>query len=117
VDIIGDTYNLDPAALEAAVAAVKAEGRLRPTAVIAVDLFGQPADYPALAQVCERHGMKLIADSAQGFGCTLAGQHPLHWADVTTTSFFPAKPLGCYGDGGAVLTDDEGLWQRMDSLR
>jgi len=117
VDILPDTYNLDPQKLEAAIVAVKAEGRLTPKAVIAVDLFGQPADYPAILAICRRHGLKLIADSAQGFGCTLNGQHPGHWADVTTTSFFPAKPLGCYGDGGAVLTDDADLAERMDSLR
>ena len=117
VDILPDTYNLDPAALERAVQAILAEGRLKPAAVIAVDLFGQPADYPALAEVCARHGLKLVADSAQGFGCTLGGEHPLRWADVTTTSFFPAKPLGCYGDGGAVLTDDAGLAELIDSIR
>ncbi len=117
VDILADTYNLDPHALERAVQATLAEGRLTPRAVIAVDLFGQPADYPAIAQVCARHGLRLVADSAQGFGCTLQGRHPLHWADVTTTSFFPAKPLGCYGDGGAVLTNDAWLAQRIDSLR
>ena len=117
VDILPDTYCMDPKSLEAAVVAIAARGALRPAAVIAVDLFGQPADYPALAEICRRHDLKLIADSAQGFGCTLRGEHPLHWADVTTTSFFPAKPLGCYGDGGAVLVNDEGLWDRMDSLR
>ena len=117
VDILPDTYNLDPVKLEAAILAVKTEGRLTPRAIIAVDLFGQPADYPALAAVARRHDLKLIADSAQGFGCTLSGQHPIHWADVATTSFFPAKPLGAYGDGGAVLLKDEALWQRMDSLR
>jgi dTDP-4-amino-4,6-dideoxygalactose transaminase len=117
VDILPDTYNLDPARLEAAIAAVRQEGRLKPAAVIAVDLFGQPADYPRLAEICRREGLKLIADSAQGFGCTLDGHHPIHWADVATTSFFPAKPLGCYGDGGAVLTNDAALWERMDSLR
>lgn len=117
VDILPDTYNLDPAHLEASIEAVKAEGRLRPAAVIAVDLFGQPADYPRLREICDRHGLKLIADSAQGFGCTLDGRHPVHWADATTTSFFPAKPLGCYGDGGAVLVDDQALWDRMDSFR
>lgn len=117
VDVLPDTYNLDPAKLEAAVQAVKAEGRLTPRAVMAVDLFGQPADYPAIAAVCARHGLKLIADSAQGFGCTLGGQHPIHWADVTTTSFFPAKPLGCYGDGGAVLSRDAHLHDLLVSLR
>lgn len=117
IDIDPDTYNIDPAHLEASIEAIKAEGRLRPAAVIAVDLFGQPADYPRLAEICRRHGLKLISDSAQGFGCTLNGHHPIHWADVTCTSFFPAKPLGCYGDGGAVLTNDPALWDRMDSLR
>ena len=117
VDILGDTFALDPDHLEASILATVAAGRLRPAAVIAVDLFGQPADYPRLAAICRRHGLKLIADSAQGLGCTLEGRHPIHWADVATTSFFPAKPLGCYGDGGAVLTDDEALWDRMDSLR
>jgi dTDP-4-amino-4,6-dideoxygalactose transaminase len=117
VDIEPATYNLDPVALEAAIEAVQAEGRLTPRAVIAVDLFGQPADYPAIAAICARHGLKLIADSAQGFGCTLAGQHPIHWADVTTTSFFPAKPLGCYGDGGAVLSKDARLHDLLVSLR
>ncbi len=117
VDILPDTYNLDPGALERAVQAIASEGRLKPAAVIAVDLFGQPADYPALAEVCARHGLKLVADSAQSFGCTLGGEHPLHWADVTTTSFFPAKPLGCYGDGGAVLTNDAALAELIDSIR
>jgi dTDP-4-amino-4,6-dideoxygalactose transaminase len=85
--------------------------------VIAVDLFGQPADYPKIAEICRRRGLKLIADSAQAFGCTLDGRPPIHWADAQTTSFYPAKPLGCYGDGGAVLTNDASLWERMDSLR
>jgi dTDP-4-amino-4,6-dideoxygalactose transaminase len=117
VDILPDTYNLDPAKLEAAIAAIQAEGRLTPRAIIAVDLFGQPADYPAIAEIARRHGLKLIADSAQGFGCTLDGRHPIAWADVVTTSFFPAKPLGCYGDGGAMLTNDAWLAERLDSLR
>jgi dTDP-4-amino-4,6-dideoxygalactose transaminase len=117
VDILPDTFNIDPAHLEAAIAAVRKEGRLVPKAVIAVDLFGQPADYPAIKAICDREGLKLIADSAQGFGCTLDGKHPIAWADAATTSFFPAKPLGCYGDGGAVLTNDDHDWQIMDSFR
>ncbi len=117
VDVQPKTYNLDPVKLEAAIAAIRAEGHLTPKVVIAVDLFGQPADYPAIKAICDREGLKLIADSAQGFGCTLNGHHPLHWADVATTSFFPAKPLGCYGDGGAVLTNDQTLWDLMDSYR
>lgn len=114
VDVLPDTYNIDPKSLEAAIAGVKKDGKLKPRAVIAVDLFGQPADYPALAAICKREGLKLIADSAQGFGATLNGKPPMHWADAQTTSFFPAKPLGCYGDGGATLTnnDDDNVLMR-----
>jgi dTDP-4-amino-4,6-dideoxygalactose transaminase len=117
VDIDPVTYNMDAASLEAAISAVKAKGELTPKVVIAVDLFGQPADYPKIAEVARRHGLKLIADSAQGFGCTLGGRHPIHWADVATTSFFPAKPLGAYGDGGAVLSKDARLHDILVSLR
>ena len=117
VDIRPDTFNMDPVKLDAAIVAVKAQGQLTPKAIIAVDLFGQPADYPAIAAIARKHGLKLIADSAQGFGCTLHGHHPIHWADVTTTSFFPAKPLGCYGDGGAILSKDEGFHDLLVSLR
>jgi dTDP-4-amino-4,6-dideoxygalactose transaminase len=117
VDIRPDTLCLDADKLDAAVEAVRREGRLTPRAIIAVDLFGQPTDYPAIAAVAKKHGLKLIADSAQGFGCTLDGRHPVHWADVATASFFPAKPLGCYGDGGAVLTRDGALHEVMVSLR
>jgi dTDP-4-amino-4,6-dideoxygalactose transaminase len=117
VDVRPDTFTLDPERLEAAIQAVKAEGVLTPRAIMAVCLFGQPADYPALAEIARRHGLKLIADSAQGFGCTLNGHHPIHWADVATTSFFPAKPLGAYGDGGAVLSKDARLHDLLVSLR
>jgi dTDP-4-amino-4,6-dideoxygalactose transaminase len=117
VDVDPVTYNMDAASLDAAIEAVKAKGDLTPRAIIAVDLFGQPADYPAIAAVAKKHGLKLIADSAQGFGCTLDGKHPIHWADVATTSFFPAKPLGCYGDGGAVLSKDARFHDLLVSLR
>jgi len=117
VDVLPDTYNMDPESLEAAILAVKAAGELTPRAIIAVDLFGQPADYPAISEIAKRHGLKLIADQAQGFGCTLNGRQPLDWADVATASFFPAKPLGCYGDGGAVLTNDPTLAGLVDSIR
>jgi UDP-2-acetamido-2-deoxy-ribo-hexuluronate aminotransferase len=117
VDIDPATYNLSPEHLEASILATLAEGKLTPKVIIAVDLFGQPANYPAISQIAKKYDLKLIADSAQGFGCTLNGEHPIKWADVATTSFFPAKPLGCYGDGGAVLTNDYGLWEVMDSLR
>lgn len=117
VDVSEDTFNLDPGRLEAAIKAIASGSHLKPKAVIAVDLFGQAADYPAISRICREHGLKLIADSAQGFGCTLDGRHPLSWADCTTTSFFPAKPLGCYGDGGAVLTNDTALADLIESLR
>jgi UDP-2-acetamido-2-deoxy-ribo-hexuluronate aminotransferase len=117
VDVLPDTYNLDPKHLEATIATTLAEGRLKPKAVIAVDLFGQPADYPAISKITQKYGLKLIADSAQGYGCTLDGKDPSYWADAVPTSFYPAKPLGCYGDGGAVVVNDERVFHVMDSLR
>ena len=117
VDVLPDTFCMDPAHLEKAIEAVKAEGRLTPKVVIPVCLFGQPADYPAIAAIARKHDLKVIADSAQGFGSTLHGKHPIEWADVVTTSFFPAKPLGAYGDGGAVFTNDADLAEVFDSLR
>ena len=82
-----------------------------------MDLFCQSANYEAIAPIARENGLKLIADSAQGFGTTLNGKHPLHWVDATTTSFFPAKPLGFYGDGRAVLTNDAEHGNAMDSIR
>lgn len=117
VDVDRDLYTVCPKSLQAAINMVEAAGELTPRAFISVDLFGQPADYPRLTPICREAGLKIIADSAQGLGCTLDRKHPLHWADVTTTSFFPAKPLGCYGDGGAVLTNDSELAAIIDSLR
>jgi UDP-2-acetamido-2-deoxy-ribo-hexuluronate aminotransferase len=117
VDIDAATYNMDPACLRAEIEAVKAAGKLTPKVVIAVDLFGQPANYPEIKAICDEFGLKLIADTAQGFGCTLNGKHPSDWADIATTSFFPAKPLGCYGDGGAVITNDAKLAELIESLR
>lgn len=117
IDIDRETYNMDVESLKQAIADVKANGELRPCAVIAVDLFGQSADYNAIAPVVRENGMKFISDSAQGFGTTLNGKHPLAWADAQTTSFFPAKPLGCYGDGGATLTNDDELEFKLRSLR
>jgi dTDP-4-amino-4,6-dideoxygalactose transaminase len=117
VDIDPDTYNMDPESLKRAIEWVKTQPQLKLRAVIAVDLFGQPADYPAISEICQAEGMMLIADSAQGFGCTLNGKHPVEWADIATVSFYPAKPLGCYGDGGAMLTRDEELMAMLKSLR
>lgn len=117
VDISPSTFNICPESLSAAIDMVKSKGELIPRAVIAVDLFGQCADYPALMPIIKAHGLKLIADNAQGFGSTLDGKHPTHWADATTTSFFPAKPLGCYGDGGALMTNDAAVNEAVLSLR
>lgn len=117
VDVLPDTFNLDPSHLAGAIAQVASEGRLSPKAVIAVDLFGQPAAYPAIRAICDANGLKLIADAAQAFGATLNGRQAGDWADAVATSFYPAKPLGCYGDGGAVQTNDSALADHMRSLR
>ncbi|UIJ70225.1 DegT/DnrJ/EryC1/StrS aminotransferase family protein [Aurantimonas sp. HBX-1] len=117
VDVDPDTFNMDAASLEAAIAEVEAGGKLRPRAIIAVDLFGQPADYPAIRKIADAHGLKLISDAAQGYGGTIDGELSSRWSHVVSTSFFPAKPLGCYGDGGAVQTDDAELFDVMASLR
>jgi dTDP-4-amino-4,6-dideoxygalactose transaminase len=117
VDIDAATYNMDPASLRAEIERTISEGKLTPKVVIAVDLFGQPANYPEIRAICDEFGIKLIADTAQGFGCTLNGRHPSDWADIATTSFFPAKPLGCYGDGGAIVTNDTALAELIESLR
>jgi dTDP-4-amino-4,6-dideoxygalactose transaminase len=116
VDIDRETYNMCPDSLRQAIEGVKAEGNLTPWGVITVDLFGQSADYERLTPIVREHDLKLIADSAQGFGTTQNGKQPLHFSDVATTSFFPAKPLGCYGDGGAVLTNDAALMDIMKSV-
>lgn len=107
VDVDQDTYNLDPIRLEEAVKKVIADGKYRAKAVVAVDLFGLPADYPAIKDVCERYGLLLLEDGAQGFGGSINGRMACSFGDISTTSFFPAKPLGCYGDGGAIFTDND----------
>jgi dTDP-4-amino-4,6-dideoxygalactose transaminase len=117
VDVDPATYNLDPAALEAAIVATRRAGRLRPRAVIAVDLFGLPADYRAIAAICAREGLFLIADGAQSFGASSDNRRVGALAPVTATSFFPAKPLGAYGDGGAIFTDDPARAEIYRSLR
>jgi len=117
VDVLDESFNIDPHSLEAAIASVAAEGRLRPAAVIPVDLFGQPADYDVIRPLAETHGLRVLADTAQGFGAVYRGCRTGSIGDVAATSFFPAKPLGCYGDGGAVFTDDDGVAAIMRSLR
>lgn len=115
-DVDPVTYNITPEALEAALAAAK-RANLAPVGVIAVDLFGQPADYDALQPLCDTHGLWLLADAAQSFGATDKGRAVGTFGMATATSFFPAKPLGCYGDGGAVFTDDAALADVIRSLR
>lgn len=117
VDIDPRTYNMDMADLERQLARVKEDGRLTPKAVMPVDLFGLPADYASLRAVCEREGLALISDAAQSFGGAQGNLKVGALAPVTSTSFFPAKPLGCFGDGGAVLTDDDDLAATLRSVR
>jgi dTDP-4-amino-4,6-dideoxygalactose transaminase len=116
VDVREDSFNMDPASLEAAIVAIKA-GPGRPRAVIPVDLFGQPADYRALQPIADKHGLFLLADAAQSFGASLDNCRVGTFGPATTTSFFPAKPFGCYGDGGAVFTEDDALAELVRSLR
>jgi dTDP-4-amino-4,6-dideoxygalactose transaminase len=116
VDVRRDTFNLDAESLRRGIASATEHG-LRPRGVVAVDLYGQPADYDRVHAVTEEHGLWVIADAAQSFGASLNGRRTGCLAAVTTTSFFPAKPLGCYGDGGAVFTDDADLADTLISLR
>lgn len=115
-DVDENTLTMDVQSLERSVAAAKALG-LRPRVVTPVDLFGHPADYPPIAALAEKEGMLVLADAAQSFGAAVHGCRVGTLAGATTTSFFPAKPLGCYGDGGAIFTDDEELAMRLRSIR
>ncbi len=117
VDVDERTFNLDPDQLEKAIAVVKQQGKLCPRAVVAVDLFGQPADYERIEAICKKHGLLLLEDGAQGFGGSIGERRACSFGDAATTSFFPAKPLGCYGDGGAVFTNDDQLDELLRSLR
>jgi dTDP-4-amino-4,6-dideoxygalactose transaminase len=116
VDVLEDSFNMDPASLARAIKEAKEAG-LEPAGVIPVDLFGQPADYNAIVPIAEEHGLWVMADAAQGFGAQLDGKKVGQWGLATSTSFFPAKPLGCYGDGGAIFTDDEELASVLRSIR
>ena len=107
VDVDQRTYNIDPVKLEEAIQRVIKEGKYKPTAVIAVDLFGLPADYIKIKPICDKYDLLLLEDGAQGFGGRINGKMACSFGDVSTTSFFPAKPLGCYGDGGAIFTDND----------
>ncbi|WLD76354.1 DegT/DnrJ/EryC1/StrS family aminotransferase [Mogibacterium neglectum] len=107
VDVDEDTFNMDAASLEKAITGVVADGKLRPRVVVPVDLFGLPANFPEIRKVADKYGLKILEDGAQGFGGEINGQKACSFGDISTTSFFPAKPLGCYGDGGAIFTNDD----------
>jgi len=117
VDSDDQTFNICPADLETKIKQTIAGGSLVPKAVIAVDLFGLPADYPAIEPICKHHKLKLIEDAAQGFGGAINGRRAGSFGDIATTSFFPAKPLGCYGDGGALFTDNDAYAELLRSYR
>ncbi|MCB2221309.1 MAG: DegT/DnrJ/EryC1/StrS aminotransferase family protein [Bacteroidetes bacterium] len=117
VDIDPETYNMDPIKLEEAILRVKSEGKLNPKLIIPVDLFGQPADYDEINAIAEKHGLLVLEDAAQGFGGVYKGKKAGSLAPVAATSFFPAKPLGAYGDGGMCFTDDDEMIGLLDSIR
>ena len=116
VDVLPDTFNMDPESLKIGIQKAK-EAELRSKAIIAVDLFGQPADYDAIEPVAQEHGLWVLGDAAQSCGATYKGRKVGTLGLATATSFFPAKPLGCYGDGGCIFTDDEDLAEVIRSLR
>ncbi len=113
----GEVVSFEGATLEMAIEKTLSEGNLVPKAVVAVDLFGQPADYDKIRAITDKYGVKLLEDGAQGFGGTLHGKKACSFGDISTTSFFPAKPLGCYGDGGAVFTDNDAVADYLRSVR
>lgn len=117
VDVDMDTFNISAESLEKAVKKTLDEGILKPQAVVAVDLFGLPADFAAVKAVADKYGLKVLEDGAQGFGGSIEGKVACSFGDISTTSFFPAKPLGCYGDGGAVFTDDDEIAALLESIR
>ncbi|MBQ0077866.1 MAG: DegT/DnrJ/EryC1/StrS family aminotransferase [Bacteroidales bacterium] len=117
VDVCEDTFNINPEDLEAAVREVEAAGKLMPRAVVAVDLFGLPADFPRIRAIADAHDLLILEDGAQGFGGSIEGKIACSFGDIATTSFFPAKPLGCYGDGGAVFTSNPEWAALIESYR
>ncbi len=116
IDVLKDTFNIDPESLEKGIQKAK-HLNLRPCGIIPVDLFGQAADYDSIHTLAEKHGLWVIADAAQSFGGTYKGRNVGALAESTTTSFYPSKPLGCYGDGGAIFTENDDLLTLLYSLR
>ncbi|HEY1615015.1 MAG TPA: DegT/DnrJ/EryC1/StrS family aminotransferase [Rhizomicrobium sp.] len=117
VDVREDTFNMSPESLKEAIALVRREGKLVPRAIMPVDLFGQSADYPALEEIARAEKLRMLCDTAQAFGATLDGRSTASFGDAAATSFFPAKPLGCFGDGGATFTHDDALADLLRSIR
>ena len=114
---IDSTFNMSVESLEKEIERVLTEGKLKPKGIIPVDLFGRSANYDAILPIAEKYGLFVLEDAAQGFGGSLHGKRNGAFGDVSATSFFPAKPLGCYGDGGAIFTDDDELYKTMKSIR
>lgn len=117
IDVDEKTFNIDTHKLEKAIKKVIDEGKLNPKAIIPVDLFGQPANFPEILEIANKYNLKVIEDGAQGFGGSINGKKACSFGEISTTSFFPAKPLGCYGDGGAIFTDDEEMYKKILSIR
>ncbi len=117
VDVERATFNMDPQDLENKIGRTLGEGKLSPKVIVTVDLFGLPANYPAIRKIADSHNLLILEDSAQGFGGAIGGKLDCSFGDISTTSFFPAKPLGCYGDGGACFTDNDEWAALMESYR
>ncbi len=117
IDIDEDTFNIDVKSLERAVEQTLQEGKLTPKVIITVDLFGLPADYYAVKKIADKYNLPILEDGAQGFGGRINDRMACSFGDISTTSFFPAKPLGCYGDGGAVFTNNDEWAKLIDSFR
>lgn len=117
VDVDKDTFNIDAADLERVIEETLKEGKLTPKAIVTVDLYGLPANYPAIRKIADKYGLYILEDAAQGFGGAINGKRACSFGNISTTSFFPAKPLGCYGDGGALFTDNDEWASLADSYR
>jgi UDP-2-acetamido-2-deoxy-ribo-hexuluronate aminotransferase len=117
VDVDRDTYNIDTAKLEETIKRTLKDGRLTPKVIIPVDLFGLPADHIEIERIAKKYGLLILEDGAQGFGGSINGKKACSFGDAAATSFFPAKPLGCYGDGGAIFTNDDSLAELIESLK
>jgi len=117
VDVDPNTFNIDNQRLEEAIERTIAEGKLKPKVIIAVDLFGLPADFSKIKRIADKYKLFLLEDGAQGFGGSIHSKRACSFGDISTTSFFPAKPLGCYGDGGAIFTDNNEWAEIIQSLK